>query len=350
MPKYVPILKSKAGEYWAWQQAGPAVLAGSRPVFEIVPRDGPSRDLNTFVNRIVPNWPENAILTVDSGYLDQMQVIAGTADSVVLWTARALQGRRVVAKPVMRLGDHPHVLAEVAAAAALHGEGACLRLGSPDSDPAVDEAEDLWPEVQQVTGLPAADVDLLIDLWVVQSPRGVNRGVSIATAMLDWAHQNGPWKSVTVASGAFPESISHIEPNGATPIRRYDAELFQGVVAGSPPIVPDFGDYGIWHPGIPAAIPYRPLPNLRYTDMREWQIYRERRHRPGNESFYTLCERVVNSGHWPAAGANYSAGDAQIYRCSLGIGGPGAATQWLRWGASHHFAHVVERLTTLGEP
>ncbi len=350
MPQYVPILKSKAGEYWAWKQASQAVVSGSRPIFEVIPKNGPGQDLNMFVNGVVPGWPQVAVLTVDSGYLDQTQAIAGTSDHAVLWTARALIGRGVAAKPVMRLTDDPLVLAEVAAASALHGQGACLRLGSPDSDPDVDEAASLWPEIFQVTNLPPAEVDLLIDFWVVQSQRDVSRAATVASQILQWAYQNGPWRSVTVASGAFPESISSLQPSGTTPVHRYDADFFDSVVADCPPVIPDFGDYGIWHPGIPADLPYRPLPNLRYTYEREWQVYRERRLLPGNESFYTLCGRVVSSGHWPSTGANYSAGDAEIHRCSQRIPGPGAATQWLRWGASHHFAHIVERLTTLGVP
>jgi hypothetical protein len=324
MPQYVPILKGKAGEYWAWRQASPAVFAGSRPVFEIVAKNGPSEDLNAFVNGMTPGWPQAAVLTVDTGYLDQMQAIAGTADNAVLWTGRALLGRGVTAKSVMRLADDHLVLAEVAAVAALHGQGACLRLGSPESDPAVDEADDLWPEVFQVTSLPPSEVDLLIDLWVVQTPRDVDRAATVAAQMLQWAYQNGPWRSVAVASGAFPQPISHILPGGATAVHRHDADLFGLIVAGDPPITPDFGDYGIWHHGIPADVPYRPLPNLRYTDQREWQVYREQRVLPGNESFYTLCERVVGSGYWPATGADYSAGDTAIARCAQSIPGPGA--------------------------
>ena len=294
--------------------------------------------------------PQAAVLTVDTGYLDQLQIISGTADRVVLWTARELRARGVAAKPVMRLTDDPLVLAEVAAAAALHGQGACLRLGSPDGDPDADEADGLWPDLFQSTGLPPSDVDLLIDLWVVDTQRGVTRAATIAGQMLQWAYQNGPWRSVAVASGAFPLTVRQFPTGAATAVHRYDADLFDRIVAASPPVAPDFGDYGIWHPGIPADVPYAPLPNLRYTDQRNWQIYRERRVRGTNESFYTICANVVGSNHWPIAGAGYSAGDAEIELRAQRNRGPGSATYWLRWGASHHFAHVVDRLTTLGVP
>ena len=308
------------------------------------------RDLNAFVNGIAPGWPASSVLTVDTGYLNQLQPVAGTAHNAVLWSARELQGRGVPVKPVMRLTDDPIVLGEVAAAAALHGQGACLRIGSPDDDPDASEAALLWPDVFQTTRLASSELDLLIDLWVVESPRDIGRATTVAVQMLNWAHQNGPWRSVCVASGAFPSSISHFPTGVSTPVQRYDADLFDSIVAANPPISADFGDYGIWHPGLPSYAPRGPLPNLRYTDQREWQVYRERRVLPGNESFYTLCARVVNSSHWPATGPAYSAGDGQIERCSQSIPGPGTATHWLRWAASHHFAHVVDRLTTQGVP
>ena len=351
MPQYVPILKSKEGEYWAWRNASPAVFASSRPIFEVVPHNGLSQDLAAFVKNIVRGWPKTAVLTVDTGYLNQTQAVAGTEARAVLWTAAALYAQSVKAKPVMRLHDSPVVLAEVAAAATLHGEGACLRLGSSNGYPTVASANIQWPKVHQVTGLRPAELDLLIDLWAVQSPRAAASAATVAIQILQWAHQHGPWRSVTVASGAFPDSISNFPYGVPTPVRRHDADLFSDIVSQSPPIVPDYGDYGIWHPDLPLGNTHRgPNPNLRYTDQCEWQVYREQSTLRGNASIYALCGKAVSSPHWPATGVSYSAGDAEIYRRAHNQGGPGRATEWLRWGASHHFAHVVERLSTLGVP
>lgn len=350
MPQYVPILKSKAAEYWAWQHASAGVVASSRPVFEVVKNNGLSQDLAAFVRNIARGWPGTGVLTVDTGYLDQTQPVAGTTARAVLWASAALDQQGVKAKPVMRLYDPPAVLAEVATAAALHGEGACLRLGSPDSDPSADEAANMWPNVHEETNLTSFEIDLLIDFNYIRDSRDVARAVPVADQVVQWACQNGPWRSVTIASGAFPNSISNLPVGMATPVRRYDADFFSGVVALNPPIALDFGDYGIWHPAMLPPAPRGPLPNLRYTYQGEWQIYRESRALPGNESFFTLCTRVVSSNYWPASGAQYSAGDAEIERCAQSRGGPGGATQWLQWGASHHFEHVVERLSTQRVP
>lgn len=350
MPQYVPILKGKAAEYWAWKRASPAVIDRSRPIFEVAPKKGLNQDLGAFVKDVAREWPHATVLTVDTGHLAQNQPIAGTSDRAVLWTAKALLDHGVAAKSVMRFSDDPLVLEEVAKVAALHGQGACLRLGSPGKDPVVGEAESSWPKVLRVTGLQSHEVDLLIDVGEVRTPGDVARCAAVVAPMLQWASGNGNWRSVTVASGAFPQSISDL-PNGqVTAIHRYDADLFTLVVAQEPPIKPDYGDYGIWHPDLLGGSPRGPHPNLRYTHDREWQVYREPTVRPGNESFFTLCRTLVSSPHWPVSGQTYSAGDAQIARCAQEIRGAGTATYWLRWGASHHFEHVVDRLTTLGEP
>ena len=349
MPQYVPILKSKDAEHRAWQQANSSVVVPSRPIFVVVSEGEPTKDLNAFIARI-RRCPPLGVGSVDTGYIDQQLATTGSTDRAILWTARALLLHGIVAKPVMRLEDDPLVLSEVAAAVSLHRQGACLRLGSDNDFLTIIEASRLWPNVRQETGLPAAEVDLLIDLGAVESQQAVSHATGIATQMLHWAYQNGPWRSVAVASGAFPRSTSNLSVGGASPVHRFDADLFANVIAGNPPIIPDFGDYAIWHPRLPSEPGYRPMPNLRYANQREWQVYRERRIRPGNESFYTLCGKVVGSRHWPTTGAHYSFGDAEIERCSLEVPGPGTAAHWLQWGASHHFAHVVDRLTTQGVP
>ena len=263
MPQYVPILKNKAAELWAWQSAGPATIAASRSIFEIMPRVGPVKDLCRFIDSIKDNWPQPAILTVDTGYLDETHVIA---DNVIQTTAQQLHNHRIATKFVMRLADAAGILQAVAAADALHGQGACLRLGSPDNDPDVNESANQWPALQQETGLGSNAVDLLIDFYVVDKQRDITRATVIATQVLHWAHQNGPWRSVTIASGAFPLSVSGYPTGQSTPIRRYDADLFTSISGTNPPMPLDFGDYGIWHPAMPAELPYRPLPNLRYTN------------------------------------------------------------------------------------
>ena len=200
----------------------------------------------------------------------------------------------------------------------------------------------------QSVGIDISKVDLLIDFKVIDSLRDINRCVPLAVNMLALAYNCGAWRSVTISSGAFPRTVSNFLSGRATQVDRYDAMFFNSVIQKNVAILPDFGDYSINYPIFGATPPHAPNPNLRYTDGLHWQVERENRILPGNQSFFTICQRVVQSQYW--AGSGYSAGDSEIERCANSIGSPGGATSWLSFGGSHHIAHVVDRLATLGVP
>jgi len=341
MTYYVPILKSKPAEIWVWTNASATVLAASRVLFELVPTDTKTSSVLNFANRLTRNYPGGQIITVDCDYF-------GQGSRVVTDISQELHKRNVYERPVLRLSDTPAILGQIRQACALHGQGACLRLGSDTQDPDPNVAvQDVANTIASV-GLNTSQVDLIIDFKVIDSTRDVIRCVPLALGMLAWATTCGTWRSITLASGAFPRTVSNLALGLATGLDRFDAMLFTRVTQGNPVITPDFGDYSINYPIFGPTPPRAPNPNLRYTDGLQWQIEREKRILPGNNSFYTLCQRVVQAQYW--AGSGYSAGDAEIERCSRSTGSPGSATNWLSFGGSHHMAHVVDRLATLGVP
>ena len=338
---YVPILKSKPAEIWAWQNASPTVLNATRVVFEVVPTNTKTSPVNNFVNRLTRNYPDGQVITVDCA-------LFGENSRVVTEISQALIQKGVNERPVFRLSDTSAIISQIRQACTLHGQGACLRLGTDEEDPDPNvSSQDVLNAVGSI-GLNTSQVDLIIDFNVVASARDVARCVPLALSMLVWAINYGNWRSVTLASGASLRTVSVLAPNRVSQLDRFDAMLFDRVVQGNPVIVPDFGDYGINYPIFGPTPPRAPNPNLRYTDGFQWQVDREPRHLPGNDSFYTICQRLVQAPYWQ--GANYSAGDRELDQYAQGIGGPGNATSWLSFGGSHHFAHVVDRLATLGVP
>jgi hypothetical protein len=350
-PMYVPILKGKPGEFEAWRHAAPEVVGALRPVFEVVPTKGPDSDLRLFVERLALGWPPAAVATVDTSYVSQSVSVAGGPAGAVLWTAQELHARSVRARPVIRLGANPAVVAEVAAAAQLHREGVCLRLGDPAADPDIGAADAALDGLLRDLGLGLGDVHLLIDMWEVASTRDVSRALQVAEAGVVWAESRGRWASVTVAAGAFPRAISQLALNTSTDIPRHDAALWVELCQRPGlPMVPDFGDYAINHPSMPSDTPRGPLPNLRYTFDGDWRVFRERKVLPGNQSFLTLCARVVSDHAWPGNGVAHCWGDSEINRCARSAGSPGGATQWRAYGTSHHLATVCDRLANLHVP
>ena len=338
---YVPILKSKPAEIWAWANASPRVLSASRVVFEVVPTDTKTSPVINFVNRLIRHYPVGQVITVDCG-------LFGQSSSVVTEISRALIQNGVNERPVFRLSDTPAILSQIRQACALHGQGACLRLGNDYEDPDPNVAtQDVLNAVGSI-GLNTSQIDLIIDFKEVASARDMNRCVPVALRMLVWASKCGNWRSITLASGAFIKTVSGLALGRASQLERFDAILFARVAQRNPVIIPDFGHYGINYPIFGPTPPRAPNPNLRYTDGLQWQIDREPRNLPGNNSFYTICQRLLQAPYWK--GANYSAGDREFQQYAQGIGGPGSATNWLSFGESHHFAHIVDRLATLGVP
>lgn len=346
---YVPVLKGKPGEFKAWRNINRAVARATRPLFEVVPTHGPDYDLDAFVRDARNSWPIGPRLTYDTGYVPEV-TIGRTGRLPVLWTARALArgDDPVPACPVVRIEDSDDVLVAAGEAVKVLGEGACLRLGSEESDPDPTAATAELPRVVRRTGLSTDEIDLVIDLWAVESSREARRAAVVGRAALRWAAGHRPWRSVAVVSGAFPASISNLPTGRATALPRCDAEVFDILMGGERPIDFDYGDYVVAHPSMPAG-GRAPLPNLRYTVDRNWMVYRERKVRPGNESFFTLCQRLVATpAHW--AGRRYSWGDREIDEKAAEHGGAGRALEWRAYGTSHHVAHVVDRLATLGVP
>lgn len=336
MPKYLAILKSKDGEYRAWRSSTAAVRGVSRAMFEIGTWPDSIAKFTTGVSR---QWPGNEVLIFDAGHINRAGAV----------TAASAQLRQngVPAIPTFRPDDSAPILSEVRAAAALHGEGGCLRLGALQFPPDVNIAAALVPGALQAVGLSPQETDLLIDYSVIPNAGAVAQAVPRALTMLQWAASNGPWRSVTLGSGAFPASITTFVKGTSTGVPRFDAALYAQVVGLNPAVVPNYGDYGIQHPSMPPDGGRSPLPNLRYASDGEWQVWREERI-AGNDSFKTLSSKVVASPQW--AGPTFSAGDNEVDRCARDVRGPGGPREWVQWGLSHHLAHVAHRLTTLGVP
>lgn len=341
MTGYVPILKSKPAEIWAWQSASPLVLNASRVIFEVVPTETKRPPVANFVRRLTQNYPIGRVITVDCD-------LFGQSSNAITEVSESLNQKNVSECPVFRLSDSPAILSQVRQACALHGQGACLRIGSAEEDPNPYVSYQDVVNVLRSVALDAWQVDLVIDLKVVDSLRSVSRSLPLALSLLAWAANCGHWRSVTLASGAFIKTISGLPSNGLSQLERFDAILFGQVTHSTPSIIPDYGDYGTNYPIFGPTPPRAPNPNLRYTDGLVWQIDREPRYLPGNNSFHTICQRLVQSSYWQ--GPNYSAGDSKLQQYALGAEGPGTPTNWLSFGESHHLAHVVDRLATQGAP
>lgn len=338
MTRYVPILKAKRGELDALHHSAPFVSGKVYPILEIVPKDG--NEVSTFTADAVRRLPAGASIGVDTTY--PAQPTAGPSPLRAI--ADKLKAAGISVAPVIRTTSSRAHLADARYVQSLHSAGIVLRLGDDDTDPSPVAAPDL-ATILSAVGIATPDLDVILDFRAIATPKDVSRAGLALSSVSPWALGLGA-RSVTVASGAFPDSISN-QPFGTnTPLRRFDADFWTGHARGF-----DFGDYAVNHPKIAPPAPRGPSPNLRYTMDHDWQIWREKPNpptHPGNQSFFVVCGKVVHHPGWP--GATFCWADQEIERCSRSRGGPGGATQWRAYGTNHHIETVVNRLATLGVP
>jgi hypothetical protein len=361
MPRYVPILKGKAAEYAALRHAGPAARAGMLPLVEVVP---PADDTNlqhveavcaVTVGAVAGGWGTGDPIALDPLFLPDAILPAGqTALAVLLDEARRTG---VVALPVVHLGDAGAVVAAAADAHRQDRRGAVVRLQNDDLQEDVTDLNIWLADLLEELALGPVDADLIVDVGAVgnggSSPALV---VRVARDVLRGVTGIGAWRSVTFAAGAFPPSLDAIPSSSTALVPRDDAAAWRSLVARPLPRVPDFGDYAVQHPGLPANVGFGPAPQIRYALADDWRIHKGRKtDRRGHAQFFDHCAALVAAGE--ASPARLSFGDDYVARAAASAPagaraavGTGNATTWRTVGTSHHMALVIDRLSSLGVP
>jgi T4 beta protein len=199
-----------------------------------------------------------------------------------------------------------------------------------------------WPsvaalvEVARKSGCSARTADLVVDLRHLEPHEVDGLAASLPDLLRSYAARQ--WRSVTLATGGFPRSISGLSMGRST-IVRWDFVLWKRVafaLISSGSRVPRFGDYGMVNTELgggdaPPEVP----PNLRYTDEREWAVYRRDR----RDQVAELC-RALSAEH-PGVSRLPSEGDIWIADAAAGrarkeMPWPGMPETWTVVGLSHH--------------
>ena len=330
--RYRPILRPRRGELTALHHLEPVAAASILPIVELEP----GLELAPLIRRCPPR---TEAIGVDFG------AVADHADPLVsppLDLAEALADLGVPMVPVLRAYDSPRRLAEHGLAARIHLDRAILRL-QPHLDatnPA--EADAVTDRVLRGANLTIEHVDLLIDLAETACVAHADRFEERARRVLRWARRL-PWRSVSVASGAMPPNLDDLPVDRPVAVGRLDARVWDRL--REPGV--GYADYGVTSPVRRHGVQHhRQLPTLRYTADRNWWIYRwARRGGRSDDRCHNLCRTLVDSPQWPALGARYSWGDAQIARRARMARGGGSSAGWMAWSTSHHLAHVLHSLS-----
>jgi Beta protein len=352
VPRYVPVLKGKLGEFSSLRRVDADINAGILPLVEVIPegeRDDPAAIrivCEKAAKRLGDNWGTNAAL-VDAGLLE-LSVESGNGMTATELACRHAEQWEVRAIPAVRLDDGDRAWSDVGVLHAEFGRGVGIRLVGEDLDEDGEDVDEMVDARLTSAGLHRGEADLLLDAGPIDgevAALGVSRLMTALLKSLDKVHE---WRSVTVVSGAFPNNLGMHPAWVVGEYARYDADVWAHVMNRRRlPRAPDFGDYAIAHPVLPVGNVGTPAPQLRYTASDRWLTIRAKKNDPrGYAQIFEICERIAE--HPDFAGAALGWADSWIE--NKGNGRTGNATTWRQVGTTHHLDFVTRRLATLGEP
>lgn len=331
---YRPILRPRRGELAALSHLSATDAARVLPILELEPGPG-------IIGLIRQLPPRTGAIAVDFGGLPEPSDVLA---SPPVDLAEALADLGVAMLPVLRPYESNRRLIAHGLAARMHLRRAVLRL-QPHVDagnPAA--ATEVTGRLLRGTGLEAEEIDLLIDLAETACAAHADEVEEQCRRVLRWA-RGMPWRSVSVASGAMPANLDDLPTDRPVTVGRLDARVWARL--GEPGI--GYADYGVTSPVRRHGVQrHRQLPTLRYTAAHDWWIYRwSRRGGRSDDRCQNLCQTLVHSAHWPAEGARFSWGDAEIARRARIARGAGSSASWMSWSTSHHIAHVLSTLVPI---
>jgi len=236
----------------------------------------------------------------------------------------------------------------------LDGRGTCLRLLKRDviQPRFAMQVESFLKKLR----LDKNNVDLLLD-YQTFAPYDPD-----LRSLLDRIPNLHAWRSLTVASGAFPVDLQNRKP-GRSWIPREDwlgwkAQFFDETSIHRRASFSDYTiQYGLYKEPVEQCLP---SVSLRYTLKNEWLIMRgeapptkatskKTERRPGLEQWYGHAQLLCDDTE-SFYGEDYSWGDTYIFEKSLRKGKPGTFETWLRAGINHHMTVVSRQIANLAAP
>ena len=344
---YIFIAKLKRGEIWALNQLRLPTKTAVTPLFEMWPpnpgtKKKPGKTLAVHTTDLMQmaatEWT-GLPCYVDTQYLRTGGAPSPAAAQTVFGIAR---NANVIAIPVTSLKFAPLFQQAIASAIATDGRGVMVRM-TLDLFNAPQALGQYLNGLTAVLGVSRDEVDILIDLQHRPNLAEVQQMGAYCLNSLPFAND---WRTVTLAAGCFPNSISTL-PNGQwIDFDRSDWlgwNMILGQRAAGNLRLPSYGDYGVRCGGEPVVIPNTPAPNVRYTDIPAIRVRKGTR-APGQ--MRAICASLVAQPYF--RGALFSQGDSEIaQKAATTSQNNGSAEQWISWCTNHHIDLTVGEIQNL---
>jgi hypothetical protein len=356
--QYVPFLKGKQGELDALSTVNRGGREQLTPLVEIGPIEiDPKTGANTksldetlegLAAKIAKAWGSLDFCFVDLPEFDPDARLESGQHPV----ARFFEDAKAVdlaAVPVAGLDrDKPHLDA-VAEARSWRGTGLAIRVRRRELQTPTALAGGLT-RLAGIVGVDFEEADLLLDFGHILKSETTAIEAMAEAAILALPEVDS-WRSLTVSSGAFPETVSpDVKPGETGVLERRDFALWRALTAGKAlPRLPAFGDYGVaspeWLQGFDPEI-MAPAAKIVYAREKDWLVVRGRSlKKHGFGQYRALAHQVIRSGSFQ--GSEHCWGDSYIAKCANGRVGTGSLKTWVSVATSHHLGVTTRQLASL---
>jgi len=350
--RYVPVLRWKEAERLALRDLDDDVRSRITPLVQLVPESVTTGKRTPTVGHALRKiaadmrecWGMRPLL-VDLCRIDPRLRINASMHALA-YLARSARAKLISMVPVTGLRRDAAYQTAVREAVADDKGGSGLRLFRGDLvNPSLQcDIQRLLKEIQ----VEPSQVDLVVDMEC--HDHSYPDFDSLSSLVPDIRQ----WRSLVVASGAFPPDLTQWKTPGTYSVPRLDWLAWLGEIELSESLIrkPSFSDYGIYHPT------YKPPPgfpnftaSIRYTSDDEWKIMRgEGVRNEGGAGFAQWpanAELLCGRPEFQRCGPTFSAGDAYIAREAGNYAHPGNASTWLQAGFNHHLTFVVRQIASL---
>ncbi len=356
---YVPILKSKQGEFGALQRLREEDRDRLTPLLDVVrvpfnwKTQKPSKELGEHLAakaaKFTAAWGSR-LAFVDLYDIDLAYRVSGNKHPL-LFVFERFREEGATAIPVTGFDRDRNYNNAVKAIHQADGRGVCIRLLQEDLLLMGSLADQVAGMSAQL-GVPLERTHLVIDLRELK-PRDVpsySRLVRDALWALDDTTRGVA--SLVLSASSMPSQLGDAVPTGNTDsLERLEFRFWRSLVANSDlGRLPSFGDYGIVAPDFlelnPKTISI--APTIRYTTQKNWLIMRgisTKKHPDGFKQFHSLAADLVSRPEY--FGASCCWGDEYISQNATREVGPGNACKWVEVGTNHHLSVVSRQITAL---
>jgi hypothetical protein len=346
---YVPVLKLKRGEKKALQHLSDKVRARVTPLLEVVERKD-EKDVTKHINTAFKGL-ETSVARFPRYFLDCVEIEPDgpTAAEEVFRRAAAY---RTEFTPVTGLSR----TADVAAVMTHRANGIAIRLTRDEFEDG--QIPNQLPAFMARYKLEPTLVDLIIDLGAVDDM--VTPGIeALAAAFLSDVPNRCSWRTLTISSCAFPQSMTGVDGSSHDLVDRAEWHAWRdGLHASRSSLdrLPTFSDCAIQHPSGVEGFDFRFMQvsaSIRYTTPEQWLLIKgvsTRRVLPSTQ-FPNLAKHLVYGQLLPHyAGLLHCTGCKLMKDAADGRGGFGSAEAWRLLGTIHYITVAVEQIETLAWP